>query len=203
MKIGMITEGGPQGSDLKVCERFARQLNPNIDIRSIPLGNKRDLIDNCGTTASLLIEQGCDLVLIIWDLYPAWREKGQRPCRTQDCEEIQSSLQNANVKVPPHNVYLICIEAELEEWLLYDLSALSSVLSTPTHPVNIRKKPKGETNPKKVLTKLFKENTGRVYNNLYDAEKIANKISNFDKLKKCPSFLRFFSKITEKICDYQ
>ena len=198
MKIGMITEGGPQSSDLKVCENFARQLNPNIDILSIPLGNKRDLIDNCGTTASLLIEQGCDLVLIIWDLYPAWREKGQKPCRQKDREEIQISLQNANVKVLPHNVYLICIEAELEEWLLYDISALSSVLSTPTHPVNIRNKPKGGTNPKKVLNKLFKENTGRIYNHLYDAEKIANKISNLNKLKNCPSFARFALKITGK-----
>jgi hypothetical protein len=199
MKIGMITEGGPQSSDLKVCEKFARQLNPNIvDIRSIPLGNKRDLIDNCGTTASLLIEQGCDVVLIIWDLYPPWGEKGQKPCRKKDSEEIQSSLQNADVKVPPHNVYLICIEAELEEWLLYDRSALSSVLSTPTHPVNIRNIPKGGINPKGVLRKLFKEKGKKTYNEVYSAEKIANEISNLNKLKRCPSFARFAFKITGK-----
>jgi len=89
------------------------------------------------------------------------------------------------------------IEPELEEWFLYDLTALSSVLSTTAHPVTIRKPPSGGTNPKKTLTKLFEENTGKKYSDLIHADIIAKNISKFDKIaKKCPSFERFVQKIT-------
>lgn len=195
MKIGMIFECGPQGADKKVCERFARQLQPDIQIKSITLDNKPNLVANCGGVAAQLLKQGCDRILIIWDLYPAWRQKGQKPCRKEDCQAIQASFANAGVT--SQNVYLICIEPELEQWFLYDLTALSSVLSTPTHPVPIRQSPSGGTNPKKALTKLFEENTGRKYNDLIHAEIIARNIDNFDKIaKKCKSFKRFVEKIT-------
>jgi len=197
MKIGMILECGPKGADLKVCEKFARQLHSeNIEIVSITLDNKPNLINDCGKVTNLLLKDGCDRILIIWDLYPLWRNNIVNPCRREDCDAIQEALENAGVK--SKNVYLICIEAELEEWFLHDTYALSSVLSTQSHPVNIRKKLKGGTNPKSVLTKIFKEYTGKPYNDLYHAEKIANEISNFNKLKRCPSFARFAFKITGK-----
>ena len=191
----MIFECGPQGADKKVCEYFARQIQSDIKITSLTLDNKPNLIANCGNAAAQLIKQGCDRILIIWDLYPAWKEKGQKPCRKEDRLKILNSLKNAEVTSP--NVYLICIDPELEEWFLYDLAALSSILSTPSHPVDIRKSPNGGTNPKKALTKIFKENTGRPYNDLIHAEAIAKKISKFDKIsKKCSSFARFIQKIT-------
>ncbi len=191
----MIFECGPQGADKKVCEHFAGQIQPTIKIISITLDNKPNLIANCGKAAAQLTKQGCDRVLIIWDLYPAWREKGQKPCRKQDRLAILQSLASAGVA--SQNVYLICIDPELEEWFLYDLQALSAVLSTPSHPVDIRKSPSAGTNPKKALTKIFKENTGRLYNDLIHAEAIAKKVSNFNKVsKKCPSFARFIQKLT-------
>jgi len=190
----MIFECGPQGADKKVCEYFARQIQSDIKITSLTLDNKPNLIANCGNAAAQLIKQGCDRILIIWDLYPAWKEKGQKPCRKEDRLKILNSLKNAEVTSP--NVYLICIDPELEEWFLYDLAALSSILSTPSHPAN-RITPNGGTNPKKALTKIFKENTGRPYNDLIHAEAIAKKISKFDKIsKKCSSFARFIQKIT-------
>ena len=191
----MIFECGPQGADKKVCERVARQIKPDIQITSVTLDNKPNLITNCGKVAAQLIKQGCDRILIVWDLYPAWREKKQKPCRKEDRQAIQNTLANAGVTSA--NVYLICIEPELEEWFLYDLTALSSVLSTTAHPVTIRKSPNGGTNPKKTLTKLFEENTGKKYNDLIHADIIAKNISKFDKIaKKCPSFERFVQKIT-------
>lgn len=120
----MIFECGPQGADKKVCERFARQIKPDVQIVSITLDNKPNLVSNCGKVAAQLIKQGCDRILIVWDLYPAWREKGQKPCRKEDRQAIQDSLTNAGVTSA--NVYLICIEPELEEWFLYDLTALLS-----------------------------------------------------------------------------
>ncbi len=191
----MIFECGLKGADKKVCERFARQIKPDIQIISVTLDNKTNLVATCGKAAAQLIKQGCDRILIIWDLYPAWREKGQKPCRKEDCQAIQSSLANAGVT--SINVYLICIEPELEEWFLYDVAALSSVLSTKEHPVTIRKALSGGTNPKEPLIKLFVEKTGRKYSDLIHADMIAKNISKFDKnAKKCPSFERFVQKIT-------
>jgi Domain of unknown function (DUF4276) len=191
----MIFECGPQGADKKVCEKFARQIKPDIQIVSVTLDTKPNLVASCGRVAAQLIKQGCDRILIIWDLYPAWREKKQKPCRKEDRQAIQNSLANAGVTST--NVYLICIEPELEEWFLYDLTALSSVLSTTTHPVTIRKSPNGGTNPKKTLNKLFEENTGKKYNDLIHADIIAKNISKLDKIaKKCQSFERFVRKIT-------
>jgi hypothetical protein len=168
----MIFECGPQGADKKVCETFARQLQPGIEITSKTLDNKPNLIASCGIVAAQLLKDGCDRI-----------------------QAIQASLANAGVT--SQNVHLICIEPELEQWFLYDLTALSSVLSTPTHPVTIRKSPSGGTNPKKALTKLFEENTGRKYNDLIHAETIAINTENLDRIaKKCKSFKLFVEKIT-------
>ena len=68
----MIFECGPAGADKKVCEYLARQLQPQLEIISVTLDNKPKLIHNCGRSAAQLLKAGCDRVLIIWDLYPAW-----------------------------------------------------------------------------------------------------------------------------------
>jgi len=68
----MIFECGPAGADKKVCEYLARQLQPQLEIISVTLDNKPKLINNCGRSAAQLLKAGCDRVVIIWDLYPAW-----------------------------------------------------------------------------------------------------------------------------------
>lgn len=195
MKIGMIFECGPEGADKKVCEHFARQLQLELEIISITLDNKPKLISECGRAASQLLKDGCDRVLIIWDLYPAWREKNQKPCRKNDRLEIQKCLEHYEVN--SSQVHLICITEELEAWLITDGHAISAVLSTPAHPVSIPDNKKTETvkNPKKYLMKLFKEKTGRLYSNLQHAEKIARQITDLKKIKRCPSFARLVAKI--------
>lgn len=115
MKIGMIFECGPAGADKKVCEHLARQLQPEIEIMSLTLDNKPKLISDCGKAAAKLLQDGCDRILIIWDLYPAWRENKQKPCRKTDRLAIYKSLENSGV--PLANTHLICITEELEAWL--------------------------------------------------------------------------------------
>ena len=195
MKIGMIFECGPQGADKKVCEYLARQLQPDIEIIGVTLDNKPNLIASCGQAAAQLLNEGCERVLIIWDLYPAWREKGQKPCRREDREAIHKSIENAGV--PLSSVHLICITEELEAWLIADGRAISAVLSTPAHPISIPDKKRTESikNPKGDLMKLFKEKSGRPYSDLQHAEKIAKKMPDLSKINRCPSFSRFASKV--------
>ena len=70
MKVGMIFECGPDGADKKVCEHLARMLQPDIEISSVTLDNKPNLLSGCGATAAQLLEDGCDRIIVIWDLHP-------------------------------------------------------------------------------------------------------------------------------------
>jgi hypothetical protein len=197
MKVGMIFECGPDGADKKVCEHLARKLQEDIEISSVTLNNKPNLISECGDSAAVLLQQGCERIIIIWDLYPAWREKGEKPCLKEDRNVIMESLSKTGVK--SSQVHLVCIEQELEAWLLADGDAISQVVSKPTHPVRIPNSPHPErrSNPKKYLNRFFKEHgISKGYPDRDDAEKIVKNIVNLNKLKCCPSFVRFQEKLT-------
>lgn len=75
MKIGMIFECGPDGTDRKVCENLARRLQSDIEIVSVTLDNKPKLLAECGLTATTLIRAGCEKIVIVWDLYQSGRPR--------------------------------------------------------------------------------------------------------------------------------
>ncbi|MGK7873815.1 MAG: hypothetical protein AB4426_11045 [Xenococcaceae cyanobacterium] len=111
------------------------------------------------------------------------------------------SLQKA--KVTSSEVYLVCIEEELEAWLLADdrpLKALFQKLINP-HPlkktIKAKKKPETVRNPKAKLTQIFKEVTGYKYVDMKHAKMIVEKLENFNKLKHSTTFVRFALKATE------
>lgn len=197
MKVGLILECGPQGADKAVCEHFARLLDPEIEIVSLTLDDKPNLIENCADAAIGLLEfDGCDRVVIIWDLYPAWRKRGERPCRKQDRDQVLEKLDNAGVSNP--NVFLVCIEEELEAWLLSEHQAISAVLSRPTREVRIRRErhPERVRNPKVRIRKYFDEN-GKIYDELVHAKQIAQNIANTNRLRRCRTFVRFALKVAD------
>ena len=193
MKVGMIFECGKKGADIKVCEHLAKSLNSDIVPDSVPLDNKPNLLTECGDIALLLLEGGCERVVIIWDLYPPWGEKGEKPCHKEDREAILNSLKKS--RVPLEKVVLVCIENELETWLLYDKNAIEHLLSRPTHRVRLEKikRPQEIINPKSHLMRIFKQH-GREYTDYEDAIKIARKI-NISRLRKCETFVRFALKV--------
>lgn len=197
MKIGLIFECGPQGADKKVCEHIIRELAPSAEVVSITLDNKPNLIENVGIVADQLLQDGCERVVVVWDLYPPWRENRQRPCRKEDRQSIMASLSQSQMAASP--VYLVCIEAELESWLLADGRALSSVLSKPHRRVRIADEnhPERNRNPKKRLTQIFKEHTGQQYSDRIHAEPIAKAMPDFNRVKRCSTFARFVLKALE------
>lgn len=197
MKVGMIFECGPDGADKKVCELLAKKLLPDIKISTATLDNKPNLLSECGEVADLLLTiEGCDRIIIVWDLYPAWRENNQRPCRKEDCIAIMESLLQAGVT--SQEVYLVCIEEELEAWLLADGRAISFYLSKPTHPVKIKneKKPEKIKNPKKQLNRIFQENISCRYDDREHAHKIVEKLKDFNKIKRSKTFVDLALKAT-------
>jgi len=205
MKVGLILEGLP---DRKVLEYLAKRINPEIKIVSRTLGKKPDLIADCGEITKLLLELGCDRVIIVWDLFPAeWenpvktkqlRMKKTRPSCGQDRERIKSELEAAAVNLC--RVCLVCIDAMLETWLLTDIRAVNDVLSTRTRRTNVKPPPKLELNqdPKSLMINVFRQE-GRggksVYSDVDHAVRIAKAIPkesrDLNRLRKLDSFVQF------------
>lgn len=196
MRIGFIFECGRHGADGQVCQYFADKLKPGIEIVPQYMDNKPNLLENCGSVASILVKD-CEHVIIIWVLYPAWREKCVKPCRKVDRLKVLSSLEIN--QVPLQKVALVCIEEELEAWLLADTRALRSYIATHKHPHpvgNLKKfkKPEGVKEPKTRLTKIFNQEVGRRYIDYQDAIMIAKAVPDFNHLRRSCTFRRFAEK---------
>ena len=198
MKIGLILECGPDGPDQHVCKRLISLLLPDAEVSFTTLINKPRLLRECGPSAASHFKEGCDRVLIMWDLYPAWREGGEKPCRYQDRAAILHSLEAAQVDAA--SVSLICIHEELEAWLLADGRALSACFSTKNRPVTIgdHKNPERISNPKGKLSQIIRENKcGQKYEDHIHAKKIAEHITDWTRLRRCETFRRFAKKVAD------
>ena len=190
----MIFECGPDGADRQVCEHLARRLRQDIEVVPIPLGGKPELLRGCGPAAANLLREECERIIIVWDLSPSWGE--DPPCRKEDCEKIHASL--SKFDVPMWQVDLVCIEQELEAWLLADGRALSTVLSRRTHPVRVRdvRNPDQESNPKARLRRIFNQRLRRPYSEQIHARKIVEALPDLNRIRRSPSFVRFAVKLT-------
>ena len=195
MKVGMIFECGPDGADVQVCGALAERLVPGVQVAAVTLDSKPRLVRDCGKAATALLKQGCRKVLIIWDLFPPWRTKGAKPCRREDREAIFASLRSAGVAMK--RVALICIQEELEAWLITDGRALSTVISTPHRPVKIRHQKRAEhvSNPKSALERFFVQNGRPKYVDRKDAIRIVRALPDLRRLERLPTFARFSEKL--------
>jgi hypothetical protein len=204
MKLGLIFECGPEGPDVKVCIHLLKMLDEKVDYSCKALTNKPGLINDCGKTAKNLIElEKCTKVIVVWDLYPAWREN-KVPCRREDREAIAEAMTNAGVKTSQYE--MVCIEEELEAWLISDERALRLYLEERIHPHPIGKikkikNPDLQRLPKTWLTKLFNHVLGNriKYVEYTDAVLIVKKIVDLKRVKNSDSFKRFAKKTVGKI----
>jgi len=196
MKVGLILECGRGGPDEQVCAYLARCIASEIELTCVTLVNKAWLMAECGAAATALLRDGCERVVIVWDLFPKWRRPGETHCRGRDRTEIIQTLANAGLRSRP--VYLVCIEEELEAWLLSDERALSNILSTPAHPVRVSRLRHPETlrNPKVRLLKLFQQSSRGRYNDMLHAVRIVQAMPDFTRIRRCPSFARFVERMT-------
>lgn len=197
MTIGLILECGPQGADKFVCEYLAAELRPNVKVVSRTMDDKPNLLSNAAKAAALLLADGCERVLIIWDLRPAWPDKANKPCRAAERQTLLNSLSRAGLTGRP--VYLICVEQELESWLLADETKLAGFLSTPTHAHSVARvrKPDRVGNPKSVVMNHFKEARGWRYEDRVHAIKVVRHgAPNWARLRQSDSFARFEAKLT-------
>ena len=196
MTIGFIFECGPQGADKQVCEYLAGQLKPGKKIISQTMDNKLKLLEGAAAVAKKLLEQGCERVLIVWDLRPAWPDKKDKPCRAKERQTLLDGLQKEGLQDAP--VYLVCIEQELESWLLASDHAISAFLSRPAHPyqANRVRRPDHEANPKAVMNNHFKAARGTQYEDRVHAVNILKAAPpDWNRLRRSVSFARFEAKL--------
>jgi hypothetical protein len=196
MKIGFIFECGPEGPDFKVCRHLVQRLDPQIEFVPATLDDKRNLIEQCGAVAKSMFDQDCQKVIIVWDLFPPWREF--RPCRREDRQNIFHSLQAEGIDL--NRVALVCICEELEAWLLADNRAVETIIGRRKQPYTVGriprfKKPDSIKNPKKRLTKIFNQELGCRYVDYQDAHRIAANIPDFNRIRRSESFRRFALKV--------
>lgn len=193
MKYGFVFECGPSGADIKVIKNLVNRILPDVIFEPATLDDKGTLLEKCADAADGLLNiEKCDKVFIIWDLIPP--DKGA--CRKEDRDLI---LAKVNAKgLPLNKIVLLCIEKELESWLIADGRALSNLLSTAAHPKTISdtKKPDEKVKPKKALNKIFREHRGWYYIDTDYAESIVKRIPDFNKLKRSVTFKRFYFKLT-------
>jgi len=199
MKVGFILECGPEGPDVQVCRHLVHKLDPKIEFVPSTLDNKKNLLEDCGAVAKVLLDE-CKKVIVVWDLYPAWRERGVRPCRYEDRQAIFQSLQAENVNLS--KVFLVCIKEMLEAWLLADHRAVTAMLQQLKHPHPVSRisrfsNPDGIRNPKIRLTRIFTQELGRRrrYVDYRHAIMIAREIDDFTKIRRSDSFQRFALKV--------
>jgi hypothetical protein len=195
MKIGLVLECMKDGPDQKVLEPLVKRLTPRqSEVTSRTLGNKPKLLAGCGPVAAELLQDRCDRVLIVWDLWPAWSSND--PCRWEDRNEAMGSLAKARVDL--RRIRLLCIEQMLESWLLADTQALRSLVSKwmePRTPRSFRVPPGAalHTNPKAVLSRLFRGHGCRPYDDVAHAHLIAARWTqqSLAHLTDLPTFQRF------------
>jgi hypothetical protein len=201
MKVGILVECGREGPEVIFCRRIAELLRQELtadfvlELDIVPMDNKLRLLEECGAAARGLLEGGCDRVVILWDERPAWPMKEERLCWHNDREKILGELRQAGLDESP--VYLVCIERELESWLLFDERVISCVLSTPAHPVRVppQRHPDQIPNPKSKMISLFRQFRGWRYVDLEHAPKFAVCLTDLARLRKCRTFRRFEAKL--------
>lgn len=198
MKVGFIVECGPEGAETRVIPYLAQLVDGTIEPDVIPLDRKPRLKQECGRWAKALLEQGCQRVLILWDLLPDWGEFEGCGCRHVDKEHITESLSNAGFDPADPRIHLICVEKMIEAWLLADNRAVKNFIETDAHPIRVRRYNAPDTvrDPKATLNGVFKKSRLRAYVDRDHAIGIARKVTDLTRLRRSASFARFEEKLT-------
>lgn len=198
MKIGLIVECTRDGPDQQVYSAWIKRLLPDAQLEPSCAGSKKILVAEAGERAAALFGEGCERVLIFWDLWPTWKS-GAKPDAATDVAAIEASLRAAGLNEPC--VFLICIVRMIETLLIADANAVRGALGRHA-PFGLRsqRRPRTIADPKAYLTRLFREARRGPYTDYVHARKIAEGM-DFDRLRPaCPEFAQLEQSLTQSPC---
>lgn len=176
MKLGLILECSPGGADEQVfrclIERFWAGRHRVVSVAA--LRGKGNLFVKCGQFAVRMLADGCDLVLIIWDLHPGWVPEDALPRKgkvIRDCVLEANHLRAlaSAAGAPQNRLLFLCIDDELESILLADETAIRAVIAESLAPR--RPKPLGKSladRSKDTLELRFDEQGIPFFDHLHD-----------------------------------
>ena len=195
LRIGLIVECGNQGAEWKALPVLIRKIRAGLLYELVAMDSKEKLLQSCGEQAKTLFDIGCQYVLIVWDLRPAWPDKKHKPCRREERLKVIDTLNRAGVNST--KVVLLCISMEFEAWLLADGVAITAFIDPDGRwtPVPSHKKTDRNQNPKATLNTIFKPSKYGEYLDREHAVKICEHITSLSRMNKVKSFKRFRSKL--------
>lgn len=206
MKVGLILECTVRGLERIVCPEILKLLAAEVGVPIVPtfktMTNKKQLIQKVAETTQLLLDDGCERVVIMWDENPPWTpEKDIAEDRCWHIERAQILKDLTAAKIHLGRIGLVCIEHEFETWLLHDVHLVAAVISpSPQHPVKIKglPDPMRIDDPKAALMGLFGKYKSR-YNPDVAARKFAKCLGGLGHLKRCDTFRYFAQSVLGKM----
>lgn len=202
MKLGFVFECSPGGGDIKLFQHIIKIIFPEFNFKSnfhhAALKSKKELEKDCGKEVKRLKELGCDKIFVVWDLIPVWKEDG-KPCRHEDKESIVASL--TAHQIGTEDIILLCVEKELESWLIADEKALKEYFITKGNMKDEIKKvktPDIHHDPKGLMSKYFKIYKGQSFEPMIHLDTLLVKFTDVKNLRRSSSFKRFYLKLTGK-----
>jgi|ERR1700733_1748829 len=197
MRIGFVLECSAKGPDADIYPYLANLFCSNLELKKqdiLTLANKENVMSDGPLVTKILLESGCDYVLIIWDRMPKWGGTG-------NCEDHKAIILEGleSIGVNKTRVILCCIKDMLESWMLGDGNAITAYFQSFTsHRLIPFPDYKSAVDQSKPEEKLKKYN-GR-YNKYADNFKIIKHIRDFDKIANRNDSFKFFKESIEKIC---
>lgn len=126
-----------------------------------------------------------------------WKEDG-KPCRHEDKEYIKKSL--ASHQLSESDIIFLCIERELEAWLIADERALKSffiIKNSMKDEIKRVAKPDIHRDPKGLLSDYFRKYRGlKSFEPITHTGPLLVKFTDVRNLRKSESFKRFYLKLT-------
>ncbi|MEX1028208.1 MAG: hypothetical protein WD049_09425 [Candidatus Paceibacterota bacterium] len=201
MKLGLIVECTTQGLEEKFCPRLLELVaaETGIEIKCFieTMVNKKFLLRDAAIVTAKLLAEGCDRVIVLWDENPPWtpdKNFAKKRCWHIEREHVLDQLRSEDVDLS--KVELVCIEREIETWVLHDHRLLSATMST-AHAAKIKKiaRPLTIDSPKRYLIRLYEKNGFR-FNAAAAAAGFAKNLQDLSHLKRCDTFRYFVEKAT-------
>lgn len=200
MKLGFVFECSPGGGDIKVFQHILKLIYPTFNFDAnfhhAALKSKKELEKECGKEVKRLKDLGCQKIFVVWDLIPVWKED-RKPCRHDDKEAIKKSL--VAHELGSNDIIFLCVEKELESWLVADERALKDFFITNNSMKDEIKRvarPDKHHDPKGVLSDYFKMYRGVKFQPIIHTDHILGKMRDVRNLRRSESFKRFYFKVT-------
>lgn len=201
-RLGLVLECDTGGPDELVFRCLARRLSPEgnePEVFPVCLGSKRGVMEDAVSRAETLVKvDGCDLVLIVWDLKPLWDEPPAKKC-VDEATVLREMIAGLDDEIHSR-IRLLCLTWELETWLIAEDRAVRDYLSKPAHPSDFTapKKLDQVTDPKSHLNKAFTSFRGksRRYEDRIEAIQLVQKWPDLSRVAKVASFRRFAGLLT-------